>query len=95
MEDPVTLDKTELELIVHRRNVHSGDPSLPQRAGRAYARLLRGEKARVGYSVTPSGRFLSVRALMRPEPDARMLARVYLQMAMRDIEEKRRNRPAA
>jgi hypothetical protein len=83
------LEKTELELVAHRRDVHLGDPSLPQRAGRAYTKLTRGEKAKVGYSVTPSGRAISIRTVVRPTPDAKLLARVYWQMAIRDIEEEK------
>ncbi|MGJ6122305.1 hypothetical protein QN239_06990 [Mycolicibacterium sp. Y3] len=80
-----TLDRTEPELIDHHRNVRVGDPSLPQRAGRAYAKLLRGEKSKVGYSVTSTGRRISVRPLMRPEPNLRMLAKTFLNMALDDM----------
>lgn len=81
----LTLDKTEAELIAHRHNVHLGDPSLPQRAGRAYAKLMRGEKAPVGYSVSPSGHRITVRVLAWPEPDVRMLAKIFWQMALEDM----------
>jgi hypothetical protein len=83
----LTLDRTELELVAHRRNVQISDPSLPQRAGRAYARLMRGEKAKVGYGVMPNGRVISVRPLVRPQPDVRLPAKAFLYMAKRDIEE--------
>jgi hypothetical protein len=56
---------------------------------------MRGEKTKVGYGVTPSGRVISVRPLMRPEPDARLLAKVFLYMAKRDIEENAKNDRAA
>ncbi len=84
----LTLDKTEVELVAHRRNVHLGDPSLPQRGGRAYALLRRGEKAKVSYGATPSGRFISVRPLMRPAPDLRLLAKAVLWMAIREAKER-------
>jgi hypothetical protein len=84
----LTLDKTEPELITHRRNVHLGEPSLPHRAGRAYAKLLRGEKSPVKYSVMPDGRRISVRLLMRPQPDVHMLAKVFWQMALDDMKER-------
>jgi hypothetical protein len=78
-------DKT---LRDYRRSVTKIDPSLPQRAGRAYAKLKRGEWSKVDYAVMPNGRAISVRAVVRPKPDAELLARVFWQMAMRDIEEK-------
>lgn len=84
----LTLDKTELKLVAHRRNVHVSDPSLPQRAGRAYARLMRGETAKARYTVMPNGRLISVRPLMQPTPDIELLAKALLQMAMREIEER-------
>ena len=81
------LDKIEAELISHRRNVHIGDPSLPQRAGRAYAKLLRGERSSVGTVTTSTGRVISVRPLMRPEPNLELLAKAFMQMAIREVQE--------
>jgi hypothetical protein len=89
------LDKTELELVAHRRNVHSGDPSLPHRAGRAFAKLMRGERSKVGYSQMPNGRRISVRPLTRPTPDIELLAKALLQMAMREVEEREDKNQAA
>lgn len=90
----LTLDKTELELVAHRRN-HIGDPSLPQRAGRAYARLMRGEADAGAGTVIPDGRVLTVRVLARPEPDIRLLARTFLEMAKRELRERQDQDTAA
>ncbi|BBZ30274.1 hypothetical protein MMAD_45690 [Mycolicibacterium madagascariense] len=78
-------DKTEAELLDHRRNLDALDPSLPHRAGRAYAKLLRGERAPAHYAEMPNGRRVSVRPVMKPEPDIKMLAKVLLRMALDDI----------
>ena len=80
-------DKTEADLIEHRRSVHMLDPSLPQRAGRAYAKLQRGERAPVEYSVTPDGRRIAIRAVMRLEPDLHLLAKAVWHMALKEVEE--------
>jgi hypothetical protein len=77
---------TAAELIAHRRAVTEADPSLPQCAGRAYARLSRGERSRATAGMA-NGRTLSVRSVVRPEPDLRLLAKIYIRMAMRDINE--------
>jgi len=39
----VTEDMADIELRLHRRIMKQIDPSLPQRAGRAYAKLRRSE----------------------------------------------------
>lgn len=65
-------DLTDTELIVHRRAVTAAEPFLPQRAGRAYARFSRGEAAPAG-AATVNGRTVYVWAVMRPEPDLRLL----------------------
>jgi hypothetical protein len=83
-------DKTETELIEHHHNVHTGDPSLPHRAGRAYAKLIRGEKAKVGYTVTSSGHRISVRPLMRPETNIELFAKALVMIAERDLKNRLR-----
>lgn len=82
-------DKTEAELIEHRRNVRAFDPSLPHRAGRAYAKLQRGERAPATSSAVPGGGRISVRPIVRPEIDLRMLAKALLYTAL--DQEKRRS----
>jgi hypothetical protein len=71
-------DMTDRELIAHRRAVKAADSSLPQRAGWAYARLSRGQQTRVA-AETANGRVIYVRSVVRPEPDLKMLAKVYMQ----------------
>src|SRR5580693_2657969 len=58
----------------HRHAVTAGDPSLPHRAGRAFAKLNRGEWSRAT-SRTVNGRTISVRSVVRPEPDLQLLAK--------------------
>jgi hypothetical protein len=80
-------DVRDEDLREYRRSVTRVDPSLPHRAGRAYAKLKRGEWSKVNYAVTPNGRVISVRSVVRPDPDARLIAKVYWQMAMQEVEE--------
>lgn len=75
-------DKSEIQLVEHRHNVHALDPSLPHQAGRAYAKIMRGTRAPAHYAEMPNGRRVSVRAIMRPEPDVQMLARTFFRMAL-------------
>lgn len=86
-------DMTATELIAHRRSVTAADPSLPHRAGRAYAKLSRGEWSRATTRTT-NGRTISVRSVVRPKPDLRLLAKVYIRMAREDMKE-REDRSAA
>lgn len=88
-------EMTQAELIAHRRNVHALDPSLPHRAGRAYAKLLRGEEAQVPYTEVSDGRRISVRPVMRPEPDLHMLAKACIHMALDDLKRDSREDAAA
>jgi hypothetical protein len=88
-------DKTGAELIEHRRNVHALDPSLPQRAGRAYAKLVRGEQAPVTYSVLPDGHRISIRAVVRPEPDLKLLAKACVWMALKELKHQEEDDQAA
>lgn len=77
----VTQEMNTAELRLHRRVVKRIDPSLPQRAGRAYAKLERGKWETISYVVTPKGRAISVRSLAKPRPDLRKLVRGLLRMA--------------
>lgn len=79
-------EKIDIELLEHRRNVHMLDPSLPQRAGRAYARLVRGDRAHVTYAELPRGGRVSVRAVMRPEPDVHLLAKAVRDIALKEMQ---------
>lgn len=38
---------------------------------------------------TVNGRIMYVRSVVQPEPDLKMLAKVYMQMAMRDIQKEK------
>jgi hypothetical protein len=74
----VTQEMTSPELRLHRRLVKQVDPSLPQRAGRAYAKLERGDWKRIDYAVTPKGRAITIRTLVKPKPDLERYARTIL-----------------
>jgi hypothetical protein len=80
------------DLLTHRRRVTQFEPKTPQRAGRAYAHLLRAIKEeqeflpvlrppRKKYQRVEAGE-LTVRAVMRPVPDAKLLARALIDLAM-------------
>lgn len=88
-----SVNLTATELLAHRRAVTAADPSLPHRAGRAYAKLSHGERSRA-IAGTASSRAITVRSVVRPEPDLRLLAKVYIRMALEDMKE-RQNRSAA
>lgn len=78
----VTQEMTDAELRVHRRLIKQVDPSLPQRAGRAYAKLQRGDWSQpVTVSVT-KGRTLTVRSVVKPKPDPKLYAWALIQLAM-------------
>lgn len=89
----LTVDKAEPQLITHRRDVAIGDPSLPQRAGRAYARLMRGEMPTGSRTVMQNGRAITISVLARPEPDLRLLATAVIAIAMRESRERRDTAP--
>ena len=79
-----SVEKSKAELSAHHRNVRIGDPSLPQRAGRAYAKLVRGEvQLRRSTKSAMDGRQITVRAIARPEPDLRMLSNAAWRIALR------------
>jgi hypothetical protein len=82
-----TVELSDEELREHRRSATKADLSLPQRAGRAYAKLSRGEWSKVDHAVTPSGRTIYVLSVVRTQPDVKVLARVFLGMATREVKE--------
>jgi hypothetical protein len=50
-------------------------PTVP---GRAYAKLQRGEWKRIDYAVTPKGRAITVRSVVKPQPDFHHLAKAVV-----------------
>ncbi|MDB5176577.1 MAG: hypothetical protein JWN75_245 [Candidatus Saccharibacteria bacterium] len=78
----VAQEMTDAELRLHRQVVKQVDPSLPQRAGRAFAALERGDWKRIDYAVTPKGRAITIRAVVKPKPDPKIYARAILGLAM-------------
>lgn len=74
----VTQDVTDSELRLHRQVVKQVDPSLPQRAGRAYAKLKQGNWKQVDYAVTSKGHAIVVRSVVKPKPDLYKLSRAVI-----------------
>jgi hypothetical protein len=78
----ISEDMTDAELRLHRRLVKQVDPSLPQRAGRAYAKLQRGDWSQAVTVSMTKGRTLTVRSIVKPKPDPRQYARALIQLSM-------------
>lgn len=86
---------TDQELLEERARLTAEDPSLPQRAGRAYAALdmTKPRRERVG---VPAGRGgIRGRGVMRPDPDAEQLARAFLTLAEHLAEQDRQDNDQA
>jgi len=78
----LTLDKTDEELLAHRSNVKQLDPSLVNKAGKVYAKFMRGEIAPIRHRAElPHGRYAYVRSVMKPEPDVKLLTKALLMLA--------------
>lgn len=81
-----SLDAADLALVAHRRHVTALGASLPQRAGRAYARfhaLRRDSLHSRGQAVVLEGkgcraRRLSVLSVARPDPDLDRIAKTVI-----------------
>ena len=71
-----TKELTREELLAYRRRITRSDPSLPQRAGRAFQAILHPELQPSPPSSPPDekGRVITVRPLARPEIDVEKLA---------------------
>ena len=92
------LELEPAELTAHRRAITKRDPSLPQRAGRAWAHLerLHIERPMPAAVVVPSGRrrrprHIHARGVLRPEPDYDKLVRTMLHI----VDEQVGDKPAA
>jgi hypothetical protein len=94
-------DLSDLELLAHRDRITKERPSLPHQAGRALAKLrdaaavlsvrrLRMAKAPAGAKVRRQGnRHLTVRAVVKPEPDMQKLARALVMLAEHRVKHRR------
>lgn len=81
------------EPITHSQHITAEQPTLPQKAGRARVKLLAAITdganpvftGRTVHSFDSQGRprIITVRAIMNPEPDTRLLVRVILDMTKR------------
>jgi len=87
---------SEPVLLVHRRRVTEDDPSLPHRAGRAYAKLERriaqvdwttygtlASPPRVRSTLTGKDRHVSVHSVVRPDVDVHRIARALVDQILR------------
>ncbi|WP_064444336.1 hypothetical protein [Rhodococcus sp. YH3-3] len=72
------------ELKQHRRHITVTNKSLANRAGKAYARFIRGETYDAPSTTTSSGRIVTIRPVLRPQPDAQLLAKALIQLAMEE-----------
>jgi hypothetical protein len=86
-------DLSDKALLDHRRQVTQGRPSLPQQAGRALAEMQQGRApvpvTRQVTTPTKRGkvRQVSVRSVVRPQPDFHKPARALLARAVQQAEE--------
>ncbi|WP_148043351.1 hypothetical protein [Flexivirga caeni] len=91
------IDEPDARHLAHRRWISEAEPSLPQRAGRAYQRLGRAiEEAQPapGAAVrTPADapRRLRVQGLARPELDVERIAQVIFEQVMTAVEQEQNN----
>lgn len=81
---------TEESLLAYYQQIKSTQPSLPHRAGKAYAefgrRILAGRPAQNEPANAPQykgGKVLAVRSLVRPQPDVDLLVNTLIAMAER------------
>lgn len=100
--DP-TLVRSEQEALAHRRSVTAAHPGLPQRAGKALKRFQMVKARQLEY-VPPvhvsaararqRGHAITVRAVLKPHPDMRALARAMLSLTPEQIDKLRAGRSA-
>lgn len=99
-------DWTDLQLLQHRDAVTASRPSLPHRAGRTVNRFwdvaaavglrqVRATKAPAGPAqrVRQQDRRITVRALVKPEVDAKQLARAFVHLTL-DLQKKQQRADA-
>lgn len=83
-------DLTDEELLEHRKQISKERPSLPARAGKAFTNLATGKQTGVKISHTGK-RSISVRAIVRPEIDLKLLSKaligVAIEMARKEAEQ--------
>lgn len=74
---------TEDQLLHHRKNVTKIDPSLPNRAGKAFSQLIERLAINGEPQVEPARSGVTVRAIMNPKLDIPKLA----QLLIRQVED--------
>jgi hypothetical protein len=83
---------SEAELLVHRQQISYERPGLPARASRAFKVLIdpsRTTSTAGSVQESTSGRRLTVRAVVRPEPNIEQLARALLNLAEQIADQER------
>lgn len=71
---------SELELMAHRKRVTKQNPSLPQRAGRAFGAMYRGEFTPVPVTTGRGDKQVFIRGLASPELDIAKLSKLLSSM---------------
>jgi len=74
-------DLTDEELLAHRLTITKERPAIPAQAGKAFANLIEGRQTGVMRSFDGK-RWISVRAIVKPEIDLKQLSRALLQLAI-------------
>ena len=91
----LTEELTDTESLKHRTDLTRGHPSLPHGAGRALRHLANPRQSlrrRPARAVAPSRRGsrehnITVRAIVRPQPDVKRLAQALLALARQEARE--------
>ncbi len=94
-----TVDLTDQELRAHRIKVSTADPSLPSRASKLARKMHRFHNAAkhlpkeayrpAVFKHSSQGSPISVRAIMNPEPNYRLLAKAFISLAEAQLAEQR------
>lgn len=72
------IDEPDEVHLAHRAWISKQDPSLAQRAGRAYAKLIAGGSVGRFVATRRRGRQLTVGGVALPSPDVRRIARMII-----------------
>lgn len=81
-----TIEAPDAELRQYRKDVTAIDSSLPQRAGRAYGRIERGERVpRLRLPIGKGERYAYVEMTRRPVPDFHLLSKAVMSIVLREL----------
>lgn len=80
---------SDVELLQHRQQVSVTDKSLANRAGKVYARFIRGEVGKEAASAIYRGKILSARPVLRPQLNTKLLAKILVRIASDEVKMRR------